>query len=67
MVLMKNKKFIDVCSDSENRIQLLNQSCIENRIRLEKLCQQIERCQDMMIIECVNDYLSHFKNCQIEN
>lgn len=67
MVLMKNKKSIDIFTNSEICIQRLNQSCIENRMRLEKLCQQIERCQDMTIIECIQDYLSQFKNRQIEN
>jgi hypothetical protein len=64
---MKNKKSIDICTDSEIRIQRFNQSCIENRIRLEKLCHQIERCQDFKIIECLQNYLSHFKRFQIEN
>jgi hypothetical protein len=67
MVLMKNKKSIDIYTNYEICIQRLNQSCIENRMRLEKLYQQIERCHDMTIIECIQDYMSHFKNRLIEN
>jgi hypothetical protein len=66
MVLMKNTKSIDACADSEMRIQRFNQSCIENRMKLERLYQQIERCQDFSIINLLDDYLCQIKNCQIE-